>query len=73
MPSYRNWFCSAAFPLNRTLSKAPSPVLVAPGAVRANREYVRPFTGRSCTSRAVTLDPIRAELVSMVAPALSVT
>ena len=34
---------------------------------------MRPLTGSSCTSRAVTFDPIRAELVSTVAPVLSTT
>ena len=42
----------------------PVPAFCEPGACSSSCDICRPFTGRFCTSRSLTLTPMRAELRS---------
>ena len=64
MPSYLMTFCSLARPENRMSCQVPSPAFCEPGACSISCDIWRPLTGRPCTSRSLTLAPMRAELMS---------
>ena len=65
MPSYLITFCSTARPEKRMSCHVPVPAFCEPGACSSSCDICRPLTGSSCTSRSLTLAPMRAELRSM--------